>query len=283
MRRIGAHVSIAGGVENAPLRAAEIGARAFAMFTKNQRQWSAPPLTAESIDAFRKNCEAGGFEPGHILPHDSYLINLGNPDPVKRQKSLDAFIDEMKRVETLGLTMLNFHPGSHLKEISEEACLELIAESVNTALKETDSAIAVLENTAGQGSNLGFSFEQLATIISQVDDKSRVGVCLDTCHLFAAGYDVRTEKAVTDLFTEFDGIVGLDYFRGMHLNDAKQDINSRKDRHESIGEGFIGTDGFAAIVRHPATDEIPLILETPNPDIWDREIELLYSLENLPA
>lgn len=283
MRRIGAHVSIAGGVENAPLRAAEIGAKAFAMFTKNQRQWSAPPLTAESIDAFRKNCEAGDFEAGHILPHDSYLINLGNPDPVKRQKSLNSFIDEMRRVEALGLTMLNFHPGSHLKEISEEACLELIAESVNTALKETDSAIAVLENTAGQGSNLGFSFEQLAAIISQVDDKSRVGVCLDTCHLFAAGYDVRTEEAVADLFTEFDGIVGLDYFRGMHLNDAKQDINSRKDRHESIGEGFIGTDGFAAIVRHPATDEIPLILETPNSDIWDREIELLYSLEKSPV
>ena len=279
MRYIGAHVSIAGGIENAPLRARELGATAFAMFTKNQRQWKAPSLTGSTIRAFKNNCQTCGFDPKHILPHDSYLINLGSPDPEKLDRSRRAFVEEMKRTELLGLTSLNFHPGSHLREIDEAECLETIADSVNLALKETTTVTAVLENTAGQGSNLGYSFEQLAFIIEKIHHKTRVGVCLDTCHLFAAGYDLRTEKAVADTFSLFDAAIGFDYLKGMHLNDAKLELGSRRDRHESIGKGKIGPDGFAAIMQHPASTEIPLILETPKPEIWDAEIALLQSLE----
>ncbi|WP_294347140.1 deoxyribonuclease IV [Prosthecochloris sp.] len=279
MRHIGAHVSIAGGIENAPLRAEEIGATAFAMFTKNQRQWKAPALTEETVRAFANNCNACGFDPLYILPHDSYLINLGSPNIEKLNRSRLAFIDEMKRIETLGLINLNFHPGSHLREIPEEQCLETIAESINQALKATAKTKAVLENTAGQGSNLGHSFEQLAFIIDKVDNKERIGVCLDTCHLFAAGYDLRDKKAVTETFSLFDASIGIDYLKGMHLNDAKLELNSRRDRHESIGKGKIGIAGFEAIMQHPATRHIPLILETPQPEIWHEEIALLSSLE----
>ncbi len=279
MRYIGAHVSIAGGVENAPLRAGEIGAKAFAMFTKNQRQWRASPLTDNAVRAFRENCKACGFRPEHILPHDSYLINLGSPEPEKLSRSRKAFLDEMQRTEALGLLYLNFHPGSHMRLVSEETCLLTIADSVNLALEATTGVTAVLENTAGQGSNLGHTFEQLAFIIEHVHDKTRVGVCLDTCHLFAAGYDLRTEAAVAETLSLFDSTIGFDYLRGMHLNDAKAGLGSRLDRHESIGRGAIGADGFAAVMNHPASAEIPLILETPNPEIWDEEIALLYSME----
>ena len=280
MRYIGAHVSIAGGIENAPLRAREIGATAFALFTKNQRQWKAPALTQTTIDAFASNCKTCGFDPQHILPHDSYLINLGSPDPEKLDRSRRAFIDEMQRTELLGLTCLNFHPGSHLRKISEEQCLETIADSVNAALDATTKVTAVLENTAGQGSNLGHSFEQLAFVIEKIHDKTRIGVCLDTCHLFAAGYDLRTEEAVAAMFSLFDEAIGLDYLKGMHLNDAKLGLDSRRDRHESIGKGKVGLEGFAAIMQHPTSTEIPLILETPQPEIWDEEISLLHSLES---
>ena len=279
MRNIGAHVSIAGGIENAPLHAEEIGATAFAMFTKNQRQWKAPPLTKKTIEAFRENCKSCNYRPEHILLHDSYLINLGSPDPEKLERSRRAFTDEMQRTEFLGLTLLNFHPGSHLRIIHEEKCLQTIAESINLALKTTATVTAVLENTAGQGSNLGHTFEQLAYIIERVDNKARIGVCLDTCHLFAAGYDLRTEKAVAEIFSLFNASVGLDYLKGMHLNDAKLELGSKRDRHESIGKGKIGIEGFAAIIRHPASAGIPLILETPQPEIWNEEIALLQSLE----
>ena len=280
MRYIGAHVSIAGGIENAPLRAREIGATAFALFTKNQRQWKAPVLTETTIHAFTSNCKTCGYNPKQILPHDSYLINLGSPDLEKLDRSRRAFIDEMQRTELLGLVNLNFHPGSHLREIPEEQCLETIADSVNLALQATKKVTAVLENTAGQGSNLGHSFEQLAFIIEKIHNKTRVGICLDTCHLFAAGYDLRTEKAVADTFSLFDASIGLDYLKGMHLNDAKLGLDSRRDRHESIGKGKIGLDGFAAIMQHPASADIPLILETPQPEIWNEEIALLHSLES---
>ncbi|UZJ40579.1 deoxyribonuclease IV [Prosthecochloris sp. SCSIO W1101] len=283
MRHIGAHVSIAGGVENAPLRAEEIGATAFAMFTKNQRQWKAPALTQETVHAFANNCKACGFDPLYILPHDSYLINLGSPNIEKLNRSRLAFIDEMKRTEALGLINLNFHPGSHLREIPEEQCLETIAESINQALKATAKVKAVLENTAGQGSNLGHSFEQLAFIIDRVDNKERIGVCLDTCHLFAAGYDLRDKTAVAETFSLFDASIGVDYLKGMHLNDAKLELNSRRDRHESIGKGKIGIAGFEAVMQHPATRNIPLILETPQPEIWPEEIALLSSLEKHDA
>ena len=276
MKRIGAHVSIAGGVENAPLNAREIGARAFAMFTRNQRQWHSAPLTAESIEAFRRNCEEAGFRPEHILPHDSYLINLGHPEPDKLEKSRQAFIAEMQRTEALGLVMLNFHPGSHLNLVTEEESLGLIAASVNISHEATHSVTAVIENTAGQGSNLGFRFEQIARIIELVEDRSRVGVCLDTCHLFASGYDIRTPEAIDAMLEEFDRKVGLRYLRGMHLNDAKQQLGSRVDRHACIGKGMIGADAFACLVRHPALEEIPLILETPDADGWAEEIRMMY-------
>ncbi|MEI6756358.1 MAG: deoxyribonuclease IV [Chlorobium sp.] len=278
MKRVGAHVSIAGGVENAPLQASSIGAKAFALFTKNQRQWKAPKLESASVEAFRKNCNDGGFKPEHILPHDSYLINLGSPDTQKLRNARDAFTEEMVRVEELGLVMLNFHPGSHLKEITEEQCLKFIAESINIALEATHSVTAVIENTAGQGTNLGYRFEQLAALIDQVDDKSRVGVCLDTCHLFASGYDLRTTAAIESTFGEFDRIVGLRYLRGMHLNDALHPLGSRLDRHAGIGRGTIGLEAFSYIMAHPACEEIPLILETPDSEEWSREISLLYSL-----
>ncbi|NTW51972.1 MAG: deoxyribonuclease IV [Chlorobiaceae bacterium] len=278
MKRVGAHVSIAGGVENAPLNALGIGARAFAMFTRNQRQWSSPELSAHSIEAFRQNCHNAGFLPEQILPHDSYLINLGNPEPDKLDKSRNAFITEMKRTELLGLSMLNFHPGSHLNLVAEDECLRLIAESLNLSLEATRGVTAVIENTAGQGSNLGCRFEHLAMIIDLVEDKSRIGVCLDTCHLFASGYDLRTPEAFEAMLAEFDRTVGLRYLRGMHLNDAKQPLGSRVDRHECIGKGMIGIEAFAHIMRHPALEEIPLILETPDSDGWAEEIKMLYGL-----
>ena len=278
MKRVGAHVSIAGGVENAPLNAQAIGAKAFAMFTRNQRQWHSAPLTADSIEAFRRNCEEAGFLPGHILPHDSYLINLGSPDPAKLEQSRQAFTTEMKRAEALGLLMLNFHPGSHLNLVDEDACLGTIAESVNRSLDATAGVAAVIENTAGQGSNLGWRFEHLARIIELVEDKSRVGVCLDTCHLFASGYDLRTPEAFDATIAEFDRVVGISYLRGMHLNDAKQKLGSKVDRHECLGKGMIGIDAFAHIMRHPALEELPLILETPDSDGWAEEIKMLYAI-----
>ncbi len=277
MKRIGAHVSAGGGVENAPLNAVEIGATAFALFTKNQRQWVAKPLPAESIDAFRKNCADHGFGPGSILPHDSYLINLGHPEADKLEKSRDAFLDEMQRCEQLGLDRLNFHPGSHLKQVSESQCLSTIAESINIALDKTTGVTAVIENTAGQGSNLGFRFEHLAEIIDQVEDKTRVGVCIDTCHSFAAGYDLQTAESCAAVFAEFEKIVGFDYLRGMHLNDSKKGLGSRVDRHHSLGQGVLGLEVFKYIMNDPRFDDMPLILETIDDTIWADEIKLLRS------
>jgi deoxyribonuclease-4 len=278
MKRIGAHVSIAGGIENAPLNAAEIGAKAFAMFTKNQRQWKTPALSPASLGAFRKNCGELGYEPRHILPHDSYLINLGSPEKDKLLRSREAFVEEMMRVEELGLTMLNFHPGSHLNAVNADRCLRLIAVSVNMALDATSGVTAVIENTAGQGSNLGFRFEQLAALIDMTEDKSRVGVCLDTCHLQASGYDLGSREAAVKVFREFERIVGMRYLRGMHLNDALHPAGSRLDRHAGIGKGTIGMDTFRHIVTSPEFEEIPLILETPDSDNWKEEIRMLYSL-----
>ncbi|MBJ3816906.1 deoxyribonuclease IV [Shimwellia pseudoproteus] len=275
MKYVGAHVSAAGGVENAALRAHELDATAFALFTKNQRQWRAAPLSSETIDAFRSACEQYGYQPGQILPHDSYLINLGHPVEDALEKSREAFIDELQRCEQLGLTLLNFHPGSHLLQIDEDACLARIAESINIALSETVGVTAVIENTAGQGSNLGFRFEHLAAIIDGVEDKSRVGVCIDTCHAFAAGYDLRTPDACEKTFADFERTVGFGYLRGMHLNDAKSEFGSRVDRHNSLGMGNIGHQAFSWIMRDARFDNIPLILETTNPDIWAEEIAWL--------
>lgn len=275
MKFIGAHVSAAGGLENAAIRAHELGATAFALFTKNQRQWKAPELTEDIITHFKQACERYHYTPAQILPHDSYLINLGHPEQEALEKSRVAFIDEMSRCQQLGLTLLNFHPGSHLKKIPIDECLQRIAESINIALEQTEGVTAVIENTAGQGSNLGFRFEHLAAIIDGVGDKSRVGVCIDTCHAFAAGYDLRTEADCERTFADFERIVGFKYLRGMHLNDAKSEFASRVDRHHSLGAGNIGLTPFQWIMSDRRFDGIPLILETVDADIWAQEIAWL--------
>lgn len=276
---VGAHTSASGGVFNAIKNAQDIGAQAFALFTKNQRQWKAKALDTMTIDTFKSMLGESGISPSHVLPHDSYLINLGHPEMEKRQKSYDAFVDEVERCMQLGLDRLNFHPGSHLKKISEEECLDAIAENMNRALDVTEGVSLVLENTAGQGSNLGWKFEHLAHIIDKVEDKSRVGVCIDTCHMFTAGYDIRTKEAYDVTMAEFENIVGFKYLMGMHLNDSKPDLGSHVDRHQSIGKGKIGLEAFRYIMNDPRMDDIPLILETIDETIWAEEIRLLYSLE----
>ena len=278
MKYIGAHVSAAGGVENAPANAHGIGATGFALLTKNQRQWGAAPRTAAQIDAFRTACDQYGYTPAQILPHDSYLINLGHPEREALEKSRAAFLDEMQRCEALGLDRLNFHPGSHLQKISPERSLDLIAESINIALDKTRGVTAVIENTAGQGSNLGFAFEHLAYLIERVEDKSRVGVCIDTCHAFAAGYDLRTAEACDKTFAELERVVGFEYLKGMHLNDAMKILGSHVDRHTPLGEGMIGMECFRYIMQDARFDGIPLILETPDEQRWPEEIALLKSL-----
>ncbi len=277
MKYIGAHVSASGGVENAPLNAHEIGAKAFALFTKNQRQWKSAPLTKESIRKFRENCEKYGYKSFQILPHDSYLINLGHPEQEPLEKSKEAFLDEIQRCEQLGLDRLNFHPGSSLGKISDEECLKRIADSVNEVLDKTKGVTAVIENTAGQGSNLGFKFEHLRFIIDHVEDKSRVGVCIDTCHSFAAGYDLTTPEGFVSTFKHFDEVVGFSYLRGMHVNDSKKGLSSRVDRHDSLGKGLMGIEVFKLLMKDPRFDNIPLILETPEETIWKEEIAMLYS------
>ena len=280
MKYFGAHVSASGGVENAIKNAKDIGATAFALFTKNQRQWLAPALTTEQIATFRNAMIEAGYEPKQVLPHDSYLINLGHPEDEGLAKSRESFFEEMQRCELLGLDRLNFHPGSHLKKISEEESLNRIAESINMALARTKGVTAVLENTAGQGSNLGFRFEHLAYIIERVEDKSRVGVCLDTCHSFAAGYDLRTKEACDATFAEFDRVVGFNYLRGMHLNDAMKPLGSRVDRHSPLGDGEIGWECFKYIAQDPRFDNIPLVLETPDEARWPEEIAKLKEFAN---
>lgn len=289
MKYVGAHVSATGGVFNAPLNAVEIGAKAFALFTKNQKRWDAKPFDNKTLDLWFKNLEESGIEPKHILPHDSYLINLGHPEEEKLIKSRTAFIDEMQRCEILGLDRLNFHPGSHLQKFSKRAdnyddliygaeyeCLDVIAESINIALDKTDGVIAVIENTAGQGTNLGYKFEHLAHIIDKVEDKSRVGVCIDTCHMFTAGYDIRTKEAYDKTWAEFDKVVGSEFLKGMHINDSKPPLGSRVDRHHSLGEGEIGWDAFNYIMNDPRMDDIPLVLETIDETIWSQEIKAMY-------
>ena len=293
MKYVGAHVSASGGVENAPLNAMKIGAKAFALFTKNQRQWVAKPLSEASIEAFRANLEKSGIAPKHVLPHDSYLINLGHPEVEKLEKSREAFIDELQRCAQLGLDKLNFHPGSHLVKVPkrdpqyeekvmevELHCLDVIAESMNLAIEATPESDVklVIENTAGQGSNLGYRFEHLAHLIDKVEDKSRVGVCLDTCHTFTSGYDLRTREAYEETMEAFGRIVGFEYLMGMHINDSKPKLGSRVDRHHSLGQGEIGWDAFRFIMNDPRMDDIPLVLETIDETIWDREIEALYGL-----
>lgn len=287
---VGAHTSASGGVFNAVYQAQEIGAKAFAVFTKNQKRWDAKPLETKVIDKFQKAIQDAGILPKHILPHDSYLINLGHPEEEKLIKSRMAFIDELERCELLGLDRLNFHPGSHLVKLNakekrdeefltqtENKCLDVIAESINIALDKTQNVKAVIENTAGQGTNLGYTFEHLAYIINKVEDKSRVGVCIDTCHMFVAGYDIRTHETYDETWNKFSDLVGFKYLSGMHINDSKPPLGSKKDRHHSLGEGEIGLDAFKFLMNDERMDDIPLVLETIDSSIWKQEIELLYS------
>ncbi|MBT4521757.1 MAG: deoxyribonuclease IV [Halieaceae bacterium] len=278
MKYIGAHVSAAGGVQNAPLNASKIGATAFALFTKNQRQWQARPLEEDTIDAFKANCATCGYMPDQILPHDSYLINLGHPEKEGLAKSRAAFLDEMQRCEQLGLQYLNFHPGSHLRKIGESESLAIVADSLNSVLDATRGVTAVIENTAGQGSNLGYCFEHIAEIIDGVEDKARVGVCLDTCHSFTAGYELRTAEACEETFAVFDRIVGFDYLCGMHLNGSKAEFGSRVDRHHSLEQGLLGMSVFEYIMGDARFDGIPMVLETVDESIWADEIALLKKL-----
>ena len=275
MKYIGAHVSASGGVENAPLNASAIGATAFALFTKNQRQWKSAPLSEKSIELFKQRCVEFGYSPKQILPHDSYLINLGHPDKEALQKSREAFLDEIQRCEQLGLDRLNFHPGAHLNLVDIDACLRTISDSINYVLDKSKGVIAVIENTAGQGSSVGHKFEHIAQIIEYVEDKSRVGVCIDTCHSFASGYDLSTKEEFEKAFSHFDKTVGFKYLKGVHLNDTKKGLSSRVDRHESLGKGILGADTFRIMMRDSRFDEIPLILETPDESIWAQEIAQL--------
>lgn len=279
MKFIGAHVGVKGGVSSAPREAKQIGARAFALFTGSSARWSSKPISDEEALKFRTLCNEYGYDPSVILPHDNFLINLGSPDETKLSMSRKSFLDEMQRCGQLGLRMLNFHPGSHLKAISEKECLSRIAESLNIVLDQTEGICAVLENTAGQGSNLGYSFQQLAEIIDGVKDKNRVGVCIDTCHAYSAGYDLATQEGYEKTWAEFDSLLGKEMLRAVHLNDDKKALGSRVDRHESIGKGTIGFEFFRRFINDPRFDNMPIILETPDESIWAEEIRLLYSLE----
>jgi deoxyribonuclease-4 len=278
MKFIGAHVSASGGVENAPLNAVKIGARAFALFTKNQKQWQAKPLGPENIAAFKRNLAASGIDPRYVLPHDSYLINLGHPDPEKREKSVLALLDEARRAEQLGLHYLNFHPGSHLGAMEEDQCLAAIAAGLQRILDETERVSLLLETTSGQGGYVGYRFEQLAAIISLANRENRTGVCLDTCHIFAAGYDIRTAETYEKTMKMFAELIGLQFLKAVHVNDSKVDLGSRKDRHDSIGRGKLGMEAFALLMNDPRFDDMPLILETIDDALWESEIKLLYSL-----
>ncbi len=276
---VGAHVSASGGVENAPLNAAGLGAKAFALFTKNQRRWEAPDLTDENCSGFKKNLDKVKISPAHILPHDSYLINLGNPDPAKNERSFNAFVDEIQRCISLGVNRMNFHPGSHLHRITTEECLELISNNINRALSVFSNFTLVIENTAGQGSNVGHSLEQLARLVKDSNHPDRTGICLDTCHLFAAGYDISSEKGLKTLLDKFDQLIGISHLKGVHLNDSKRELGSRVDRHAPLGQGMIGWEPFRVIMNTPIFQNMPLILETPDQKRWPEEIRLLYQLQ----
>ena len=275
---VGAHVSASGGVDKTIENAKLINAKAFALFVKNQRQWNAKPLDETTIENFKQGLIKENFSPDYILPHAGYLINLGNSDTEKRQRSLDSFIDELKRCQQLGLKCLNIHPGSHLREISEETCLDLISACIEQAIATVPTIEVILENTAGQGSNLGYKFEHLAYIINKIQDKSRIGVCLDTCHSLAAGYDIKTPSGYETTFKKFEDVVGLEYLKGIHLNDSKFDCGSKRDRHECIGKGYLGLPFFEHFMNDPRFNNMPIILETIDSTIWKEEIKLLYSM-----
>ncbi|XP_077980275.1 putative endonuclease 4 [Glandiceps talaboti] len=275
---VGAHVSIAGGIENAVTNAVDIGAKAFALFLRSQRQWVTKPLKIDAAERFKENCRIHAFPSHLIIPHGSYLMNCGSPNEETLEKSRNTLVDELKRCEMLGLTMFNFHPGSSCGEISVEECLDRIGESINQAHAKTVGVVTVIENMSCQGSTVGGKFEELKGIIDRVKDKSRVGVCLDTCHAFAAGHNIATEEGYDKVMSEFDNIVGFEYLKAVHLNDSMGDLGCHRDRHENIGKGKIGLSGFRKLMNDPRFDNIPMVLETPADIGYDKEIKQLYSL-----
>ncbi|NLL82763.1 MAG: deoxyribonuclease IV [Lentisphaerae bacterium] len=276
---VGPHVSAAGGAHNAPVAAEEIKATAFGVFVKNQKQWFAPEVTAEQRARFGAAMNTTGYTAAQVLPHAGYLINLANPDAEAHDRSVNSLIDEVKRCHAFGLTMLNLHPGSHLKKLAPEAALSRVAAAINDVLAATEGVTIVIENTAGQGGSLGVTMAELGAILAEVDDKARLGFCLDTCHAFAAGYDVRTAAGITALLDEFEAEVGpaSEFLRGMHLNDAKSDYSSRVDRHAPLGMGNIGWEPFRTIMRDKRCAGIPLVIETPDEMRWPDEIAKLIS------
>ena len=278
MKYLGAHVSTAGGVHTAPRRAQALGAAAFAIFTRNQRRWAAKPLAEQEVGAFREQCAAVGIPLQRVLPHAGYLINLGAPDAAVVRKSQAAFLDEFERCRRLGLRCLNFHPGSHLGKMDDAACMDQITSFLNRAIAEIPEVTAVYECTAGQGSHLGHTFAQLAGLIDRIEDKSRIGVCLDTCHLHAAGYDLTTAAAYERTMREFEQVVGLRYLAGAHLNDSKTELGSRVDRHASLGRGTMGWEPFRLLMNDPRFDDLPLITETVDPELWAEELTRLRAL-----
>ncbi|VFP78072.1 Endonuclease 4 [Buchnera aphidicola (Cinara cuneomaculata)] len=272
MTYIGAHVSSQGGVEKSILRAHQLGATAFSLFLNNPLRWNHSSLTNKIVNNFHKNCKIYGYSSLQILPHSSFLINLGHPDKNMNKKSCYAFIHEINCCYQLGLIMINIHPGSYLYQITEQKCLEIISDSINFVLNQTRKVVIVLENTAGQGSNVGYCFEHLAFIINKIEDKSRIGVCLDICHLFAAGYQLNDTDIFLDTFKKFNTLIGLKYLYGIHMNDSKGKCNSRLDRHHNLGYGKIEKHVFSKIVQITEFQNIPIILETKNITMWKNEI-----------
>ncbi|XP_056626887.1 probable endonuclease 4 isoform X3 [Triplophysa dalaica] len=259
---IGAHVSISGGIWKAVEASVAIGGHAFALFMGSQRSWTRPALDPAAAVKFQEACALHGFDPIQILPHGSYLMNCGSPKEDVFSKSQAMLVDELSRCSALGLSQFNFHPGAAI-DSRPEKCMEKIAQAINHAHQQTPAVITVLENMSCQGSTVGGQFSELKTIIDRVRDKTRVGVCLDTCHAFAAGYDISPEGGVKNMLDEFDRVVGLNYLKALHLNDSKGKLGCHLDRHEDIGRGQIGITAFRETVNEPRLDNIPLILETP--------------------
>lgn len=281
--RLGAHTSAAGGVHHALYEAASIGANVTQFFTANQRRWNSPQISKEQVELWKKAQEETGI--AEVMSHDSYLINLAAPDEENRQKSLRAMRDEIARCKDLNVTWLNFHPGSYVSSNEQEG-LDTIVKSlkeIESSLEGTDLWM-LLEATAGQGTQLGFRFEQLAYILSEMKGRMRLGVCIDTCHVFAAGYDIRGQKGWSEMLTLFDQVVGLEYLKALHVNDSMKDFGKRVDRHAALGEGFIGWETFEAMVQDPRSCHLPMFLETPlGVERWKEEILQLRHLANRKA
>ncbi|KAK2066472.1 hypothetical protein P8C59_000290 [Phyllachora maydis] len=288
---LGAHVSGAGGVHNSIQHAVSIGANAFGLFLKSQRKWANPPLADEARDEFRRMLKQHGYDAArHILPHGSYLVNLAQADDAKASQAYENFVDDLQRCEALGIRLYNFHPGSTGGD-SMEAATGRIAAQLNKSHRATKSVITVVENMCGSGNVVGSRFEDLRDIISKIDDKSRVGVCIDTCHAFAAGYDLRSPQAFRETMEKFDAVVGLEYLKALHVNDSKAPLAGLRDLHANIGTGFLGLQAFHNLMNYEPFQNLPLILETPidekgpdgkkrveNRQIWADEIKLLESL-----